>query len=83
MTPHYIRTRRAWTPRFWPMALGTGVVVFAVNVLLAPGVLIAIAIGVGVGLGGGVVRWELWKARHPLVTLDEYITDLRSSARWN
>lgn len=89
MTPTriYIRLRRAWTPRLWPMFLATGALTAAVVLLLAPGALAGAGIGVGVGLGLGLGRWEIWKRRHPVITPDQYITDLlrdiRETARWN
>ena len=79
----YAAHRRAWTPRVWPMALGTGLLVLAICMLTTPTVLEAIAIGVAAGLGVGVTRWELWKRRHPIITPAQYITDLRRNARWN
>jgi peptidoglycan/LPS O-acetylase OafA/YrhL len=79
----YAAHRRAYTPRIWPIALATCVTIAALDLLLAPGTLAAAAIGAGVGLGIGVTRWELWKHRHPVITLDQYITDLQRKARWN
>lgn len=79
----YAAHRRAWTPRLWPMALGTGLLVLAICLVATPTVLEAIGIGAGAGLGIGVTRWELWKRRHPVITPAQYITDLQRKARWN
>lgn len=79
----YASHRRAWTPRFWPIALLGAAIVFATTQLAALTLLEAIALGVGVGLGVGIGRWELWKMRHPIITPAQYIEDLQRAARWN
>jgi hypothetical protein len=79
----YAAHRRAYTPRLWPMLLGTTLLVAAIAVATNPTVLEAIAIGAGVALVVGVGRWELWKRRHPVITPAQYITDLRRNAHWN
>jgi hypothetical protein len=79
----YAAHRRAYTPRLWPMLLGTALLVGAIAVATNPTVLEAIAIGAGVALVVGVTRWEIWKHRHPVITPAEYITDLQRKARWN
>lgn len=69
------------------MACVVGIVVFLVLSLVHPGIVAAIAIGLVAGLGGGCVRWTVWRRRHPILSLDEYITDLlaerRKAAPWN
>jgi hypothetical protein len=47
------------------------------------GSLEAVATGVIVALTVGVGRWELWKHRHPVITTDEYLNDLRAKAHLN
>jgi hypothetical protein len=86
-TRFYVRHRRAWTPRLWPMFVASGALSFAVTALADPSVLGAVIVGVGSGVGIGTVRWGVWKRRHPIITPGEYITDLlhdiRETARWN
>jgi hypothetical protein len=69
------------------MFAAAGTLSFAVSALVDPSVAIAVAVGIGSGFGIGVVRWEVWKHRHPIITPSEYITDLmrerRDAARWN
>jgi hypothetical protein len=35
------------------------------------------------GVGGALLRWAVWRWRHPVITRDQYIEDLRRAARWN
>ena len=79
----YASHRRAWTPRFWPLALLSAAVIFTTTMLVSLTLLEAIALGVGVGGSVGFGRWELWKWRHPMISPAEYITDLQRAARWN
>ena len=79
----YAAHRRAYTPRLWPVLLGTGLLAFVICALTTPTVLEAIAIGAGAALVVGVGRWEIWKRRHPIITPAQYITDLRRNAHWN
>jgi hypothetical protein len=83
----YVESRHAWTPRAWPLALGTGALCFVVGVWVAPGVWLEILIAV-VGSSAVVwVRWAVWRRRHPIAPPDAYITELirerRRAARWN
>lgn len=79
----YMRSRRAWTPRLWPIALGSGAFVLALALWLAPTAIEAAGIGVAVGVVVGVGRWEVWKWRHPAMTPAEFIDLRRRNARWN
>jgi hypothetical protein len=79
----YAAHRRAYTPRLWPVALGTGLLALAICLLTTPTALEAIGIGAGSALVVGVPRWEIWKRRHPVITPAQYITDLRRNAHWN
>jgi hypothetical protein len=84
---HYARHRRAFTPRFWPLAVLCLAIVFPVLWFVRLTLLEGIALGLGVGVGVGTARWELWKWRHPAISRAEYVTDLlrdrREAARWN
>jgi hypothetical protein len=84
---HYIEHRHAWTPRFWPMALGSAALVAVFVLALRPGVFAIVGIAVGVAVLVGNVRWAVWRHRHPVVPPDIYITELirerRQAARWN
>ena len=83
----YASHRRAWTPRMWPIALVDALVVVAANAVVSLSIIGAVVLGVGVGAASGHARWALWRRRHPIISVDEYITDLlneqRRHARWN
>lgn len=83
MTRSYASHRRAWTPRFWPLALLTAATVLATTLLVHLTLLEAVALGAAAGASLGVGRWELWKWRHPEITPGQYIEDLQRAARWN
>lgn len=82
-TRHYSAARRAWTPRFWPIALVATAVLLTILALVRLTIWEAMALGAIVGGGFGAGRWEVWKARHPVITPAEYIEDLQRAARWN
>ena len=86
-TRMYASHRRAWTPRLAPMVVATSAFVFALDLLLSPGVIAAVVIGFGVAVVVGNLRWAIWRRRHPVISVDEYVTDLvrerRRNARWN
>jgi hypothetical protein len=79
----YVSSRRAWTPRLWPiLALGTAIIVgLALVFSLTPleGIGLGFLIGVVIGKG----RWLVWRWQHPKITVDERISDLRRAAPWN
>lgn len=79
----YLRSRRAWTPRLWPSAVGSGLSVLALDLWLRPTVIEVIGIAVGVAVVISVGRWEVWKWRHPAMTPAEFIDLRRRNARWN
>jgi hypothetical protein len=83
----YASHRRAWTPRLWPILLADVPLILALNFWIQPSVLGAAALGVGVALLSAQARWTIWRRRHPVIPLDEYVTDLlnemRRKARWN
>jgi hypothetical protein len=83
MSRFYSRSRRAWTPRYWPNALLSAAVVFGVLTFAAMTPLEGVALGVGVGVGVGLGRWEIWKWMHPEITPDDYFAEMRRAAPWN
>lgn len=83
MRRRYVRYRRAWTPRLWPMVLVCVLVIVPASALLDMTFPEAIAVGFVTGFGVAAVRWEVWKRRHPIITPAEYITELQRNARWN
>jgi hypothetical protein len=85
---YYAPHRRAWTPSPWPAAILSALVVAGFFWLdPRPGLIPAIVIGVVMGAGFGWIRWTIWRRRHPVITVDEYITDLlrerRRKSKWN
>ena len=83
----YAAHRRAYVPRFWPLALGAGTTVFVVVALVHPSAAIAIAIGVVCGAVLPSLRLWIWRRRHPVITPEQYAADwreaMRRAARWN
>jgi hypothetical protein len=79
----YASHRRAWTPRFWPIALLSTVVVVGTLTFASLTPPEGIALGFATGVVVGVGRWELWKLMHPVITPAEYISDLRRNAHLN
>jgi hypothetical protein len=81
----YYRHRRAYAPRAWPTILGLAVVAVACRHLLHAVALWQVAlICFAFGCGGTQLRWMIWRWRHPVVTHDQYIEDLRrAAAPWN
>jgi hypothetical protein len=79
----YIHTRRAWTPRTWPLVLLDIAIIFPTSMLLLTTTWERILLGFVVGAGTAMGRWEIWKLMHPRITVDEYLADLRSAAPWN
>jgi hypothetical protein len=79
----YLAHRRAYPPRLWPCALLAGVLAVALNLWLAPGAFAQVGLSVGIGAGVMTARWKVWRYRHPIITVDEHLDDLRRQARWN
>lgn len=79
----YDRSRRAWSPRLWPQFLVALAVTEGVVLLAHPSTLASLAVGVVVGFVVGFGRSEIWRRRHPIITPDQFITDLRRAAPWN
>jgi hypothetical protein len=79
----YMGHRRAYTPRYGPwMVLAVILTILASEALRTP----AFASGVLGFLIGFVVanaRWMIWRWRHPVISHDQYVEDLRRAARWN
>jgi hypothetical protein len=79
----YYRHRRAYAPRmWWVVLLACGVAVGITNVLpMSPwlGGIVGGVTGFAVMQG----RWMIWRWRHPVVSHDQYIEDMRRAARWN
>ena len=83
MGRRYASHRRAWTPRFWPIAILTAAIVIGVQWLVALNVWESVALALLAGYGVGFARWRLWMWLHPIITPAQYVEDLRQAARWN
>jgi hypothetical protein len=83
----YAAHRRAWTPSLWPPVVIAGVIAFAFAALAHPSPPVDVAFGVVVGFTGSWLRWAIWRRRHPIIPIDQYVTDLirdrQRKARWN
>ena len=83
MRRRYFSSRRAYAPRFWPMVVLAAAVASALAYLTDAGTTVAALIGGGVGIVVTQGRWVIWRRRHPMITHDQYIEDLRRAAPWN
>ena len=77
----YIAIRRAYVPRVWPTTLACAPISFAIAIttpwyLALPATIIA-----AWTLGNG--RFWIWKRRHPTITGQELIQDMRDAAPFN
>ena len=75
--------RRAYWPRWWPVALPTGVAVAALCLALNPTPPLSFAIGGVAGWLAMHVRLRIWKHRHPVISVQELTDDRRRVAMWN
>jgi hypothetical protein len=79
----YFRHRRAWSPRLWPFAAITAtldVLVLQLTHVRALWLVLLLSFVLGFG---AVLRWEVWKRRHPVITPEQWLDDQRRVARWN
>lgn len=79
----YMPHRRAYTPRLWPSAVLTLITVWGLAWITHAGPVLAGILGVVIGWSYAAVRWRLWRQRHPIISAQEYLDDIRESARWN
>lgn len=79
--------RRAYYPRLWPLLL-TSAAIGAVALELAwrfgwRGFAPGLVVGVVVSAGVVKTRLWLWRRKHPIITPQEQVDDLRAKAIWN
>jgi len=84
MSRKYMSHRKAYAPRLWPMAVASAAVI-GVATWLVPITNPWVGIGLGVlaGFVFGHLRWVIWRKRHPVISTDEYINEMRRNAPWN
>jgi hypothetical protein len=80
---HYYPHRHAYAPRVFPAVVAAGALVGAVSIWLRPGWLVTALAAGAIGAGVAWVRWAIWRRRHPVVPLGEYLDLRRRSAPWN
>lgn len=84
---HYFTSRRAYSPRWWPMAVVAAAIVGPTSWLIPTtwsiGPIPVVGYGVLVGWAVVMVRWWIWRRRHPMISAQERLEDLRGQARWN
>jgi hypothetical protein len=78
---YYAAHRRAWTPGILPPAVIASAVTFAVSWLAHPGTLATVTLGLTIGFVVARLRWAIWKRRHPIIPVDQYVTDLINERR--
>lgn len=80
-------SRRAYFPRFWPIALAGAVPTWLLCAGLHFPPLFSALTGALVGDLICVVRMSIWKRRHPVIPTHEQVKDLmdakREAAPWN
>ena len=90
----WMNYRQAYTPRAWPMLGGTFVVnlVWIYLFLRAfdahwTAILACTIAAVVLGVGVVQLRWTIWRRRHPVISMDEYIEKVirprQEAAPWN
>lgn len=88
MARTYYRHRRAYRPRRWPIYV-TAIAFFYIPTQLIDlprhaWALVPLTLwGLVVGVATPVVRWLIWKRRHPIVSASERLDAMRRAARWN
>jgi uncharacterized membrane protein (DUF485 family) len=76
--------RRAYAPRFWPMALASCAINVAfVNVVAFRPVWLLVPACCAIGFVVPWARLAFWRWRHPIITHGQYINDKRRAAPWN
>jgi hypothetical protein len=81
----YSPLRRAYFPSVWPMSLiAVAIVVPLILFVIPRGNLPALlAVSVLVGAGVPSIRLKIWRWRHPAISPEQRIDDLRRQAPWN
>lgn len=84
MTRRYAPHRRAYYPRVWPVAVPTALSAAGLGFVAGPTGAIWTAIVAG-AFGAVVVsgRWAVWRRRHPVISAQEYVDDMRRAAPLN
>lgn len=75
--------RRAYTPRLLPTLVPTTLSVATIVFILNPGPIVALIFGAVAGHITTRLRWIIWRRRHPIITTEERLNDLRRAAPWN
>jgi hypothetical protein len=83
MTGRYMPHRRAYWPRWWPVALPAAVVTCVMVMLLNPPILLTVIASGAWGWLAMQGRLWIWKRRHPMVSVQELLEERRQAARWN
>lgn len=79
----YVPSRRAYAPSAWPVLVACLAITLGVCLPLGIGGLTEAAIEVGSLLVLLPLRVGIWKRRHPRITPEEQMNDLRSKAWLN
>jgi protein-S-isoprenylcysteine O-methyltransferase Ste14 len=84
MRRRWVAYRRAYTPSIWPIWLVSVIVVVGVVYLArinSPWIIAGI--GVLVGFAFQYCRWMIWRSRHPVISDEELLDDMRKAAPYN
>lgn len=79
----YMDHRRAYWPRIWPPAIGAGALVLVLDLALNPSWWLGALIGGTVGAVTVQGRIWIWRRRHPVISIEQWLQDRRNSAMWN
>jgi hypothetical protein len=79
----WLPTRQAYAPRMWPVTVAVSTAVGGFGFVIEPPLWILLPLAV---IAGGVVpflRIAIWRRRHPMVPVDEYLRRQRDNAWLN
>ena len=75
--------RQAYAPRTWPVVIATATIVAVLVYTAAIPVWLGAIVGAVMGVLSAWAQWALWRRRHPVISIEEYIEVLRRNARNN
>lgn len=79
----YMPHRRAYPPRLWPVVVVFASVAAILAYLIVPPLWLNIIVTAASAWTVVTIRWAIWRRRHPVISPEEVVEDMRRSARWN
>jgi len=75
--------RQAYWPRLWPQALAAMVISGVVELLTPLSLPVTLGVNIAIGCLGSQIRFEIWKRRHPILSIQQLQEHRRETAKWN